>query len=179
MTASTASCFRRPASSRACGSISSGSVAPMKGVMGLRDRAERAFAGQLPQPVEREDDIPVFLEPGAVEIDRDVADQQLVRPGVGRDDPIVGIAAAKRVLAVLDKAGGGNDRHPTLRQPRSGHPGSRFEIRAFQLGQAFCLRRRQIGQSRHGTSPRVIARRWRRSVQRGRSSPPHSQSAAR
>jgi hypothetical protein len=43
---------------------------------------------------------PVFLKPGAIEIDRDVADQQLFRPGDRRDDSVIGISAAKRVFAV-------------------------------------------------------------------------------
>ena len=48
-------------------------------VMGSRDRADDAVGGELVQPVEREDDVPIFLKPGAVEVDRDMADQQVVR----------------------------------------------------------------------------------------------------
>jgi hypothetical protein len=62
--------------------------------MGRRHRADHALGGQLPQPVDREDDIPVLLKPGAVEIDRDMADQQVFRLGVSGDDPVIGIAPA-------------------------------------------------------------------------------------
>jgi hypothetical protein len=42
-------------------------------------RADRPFSCQLVQPVERKDDVPILLKPGAVEIDRDVAAQQIAR----------------------------------------------------------------------------------------------------
>jgi hypothetical protein len=59
-----------------------------KRIMGWRYLANHPLCGQLPQPVEREDDIPVFLKPGPVEIDRDMADQQISRFGVSGDAPV-------------------------------------------------------------------------------------------
>ena len=48
-------------------------------VMGPRHRADHAVGGKLVQPVEREGDVPIFLKPGAVEVDRDMAHQQFFR----------------------------------------------------------------------------------------------------
>ena len=118
-------------------------------VMGLGERADRALGGQLAQPVEREDDVPILLKPGAVEIDRDVAAQQVFGLGRRWDRPVIRIAPAKRVFAAHDEARRGDDRHPALSQRRPGNPGPGREIGAFELGQALRLPRGQIGQSRH------------------------------
>src|SRR6516162_7245415 len=77
-------------------------------------RADRPLGFQLVEPVERKDDVPIFLEPSAIEVDRDVAARQI--PGSDRrwDRPIIGIAAAKGVLPAHDESRGGYDRHTAL-----------------------------------------------------------------
>ena len=50
-------------------------------------RADRPFGCQVVQPVERKDDVPVLLEPGAIEIDRDVTALQITCRDGRRDGP--------------------------------------------------------------------------------------------
>src|SRR6516164_2624277 len=102
-------------------------------------RADRPFRFQLVEPVERKNDVPIFLEPSAIEVDRDVAAQQI--PGSDRrwDRPIIRIAAAKWVLPAHDEPGRRDNYYPTLRQRRAGHPGPRFKIRTLEPGQALGL----------------------------------------
>jgi hypothetical protein len=38
-------------------------------IMRRRDRADHSFGREFAQPVEREDDVPLLLEAGAIEID--------------------------------------------------------------------------------------------------------------
>jgi hypothetical protein len=59
------------------------------------------------------------------------------------------VAAAERILAACDETGGRDNRNAALRQRRARHPRPRFKFRAFDLGQAFGLVARQVGQSRH------------------------------
>jgi len=44
---------------------------------------------ELPEPIEREYDVPVLLETGAVEIYRDVAHDQIVSLHVARNNPVL------------------------------------------------------------------------------------------
>jgi len=60
---------------------------------------------ELPQPVDRKGDVPIFLKPGAVEIDRDVAAQKVFWPRRRGDSVIMRVAAAERVLATYDEPG--------------------------------------------------------------------------
>ena len=88
-----------------------------------------------------------------VEIDRDVANQQIFRFGVSRNGPVISAPPAKRDLAADNQTGRRDHRHPTLGSRRASRPGPGSEIGAIQLGQVFRLRRRQIGPSRYRTSP--------------------------
>ena len=53
---------------------------PHKRVMIVGDRADHPLRRELLEPLEREGDVPILLQPGAIEIDRNVANQQLLRP---------------------------------------------------------------------------------------------------
>ena len=118
-------------------------------IMRVGDRADCPIGGQLVEAVDREDNIPIFLKAGAIEIDRDMADQQIARRRAGRDRMVIRIAAAKRDAAAHQEAGGGHDCDAPLRQRRPGHPWFRRELRALKCGKALCLRRRQIDQAHH------------------------------
>ena len=82
--------------------------------MRVGDRSDSARALKIAQPVERKNDVPIFLEPGAVEIYRDVADQQISRTRIGRDRPVIGVAAAERVFAAQHQTRRTHDRDPAL-----------------------------------------------------------------
>jgi hypothetical protein len=58
------------------------------------------------------------LEPGAVEVDRDMADQQVLRLRVGGDRAVIGVASAERHFAAHDEAGRGD--YCTRRCARAG-----------------------------------------------------------
>jgi hypothetical protein len=47
-------------------------------IVGIGHRPDRPLGRQLPQPVDRKGDVPIFLKPGAVEIDRDVVALTLI-----------------------------------------------------------------------------------------------------
>ena len=84
-------------------------------IVGIGHRSDRPLGHELPQPVDRKSDVPVFLQPGAVEIDRDVAAQQVFGRRCRGDRVIMRVSPAERVLAAYDEAGGGDDCDPTLR----------------------------------------------------------------
>src|ERR1700719_161048 len=90
--------------------------------MGCRHAADHALRRQFAQPVDRIDDIHGALEPGAVEIDRGLADQDITRWYVGWQDAALrpAVAAAGGILVVLAILG----HHPVnaLLQRRSDEP---------------------------------------------------------
>src|SRR6266481_1508412 len=110
--------------------------------MGTRHGANHALICELVQPIDREDDIPVLLKTGPVEIDRDVADQQLSRLRIGRDYPVIGISAAERLFSAAHETGRGNNRNPAVRQRWPTDPGLRIEAWTLQLRQPRGLCRR-------------------------------------
>jgi hypothetical protein len=74
-------------------------------IVGIGHRPDCPLGRELPQPVDRIGDVPIFLKPGAVEIDRDVAAQQVFWPRRRGDSVIMRVAAAERVLATYDLSG--------------------------------------------------------------------------
>jgi hypothetical protein len=79
------------------------------------DRADPPLCRQLVEPFEREGDVPILLQAGAIEIDRNVANQQLLRLRVRRDDPVIRIAPAKRHLTSDEETGRRHNRYSPLR----------------------------------------------------------------
>ena len=93
--------------------------------VGLRHAADHALRRQFAQPVDWIDDVQVALEPGAVEIDRDVADQDISRWHGRRQEAAFGTAEREGLIATLDQRGAGDDRHSALRQRRTDNEGLR------------------------------------------------------
>src|SRR6185437_10995835 len=89
--------------------------------------------GHFAQTVDREDDVDVTLPAGAVEVDRDMADQQIAGRRVGGDEAALAGAERKRRVAALHQRGRGQDGDAPLRQRRPGDEWSGGKGRTRQV----------------------------------------------
>ncbi len=78
--------------------MSRGSVAPIheqgigrphKGIVEIRHAANDARLSKLPQPIQREDHIPVLLEAGAIKVSGDMTHDQVIGCAIARDHAVV------------------------------------------------------------------------------------------
>src|SRR5262249_11411164 len=103
------------------------------GIVGGRDAADLPGRRHFAQTVDREDDVDVTLPAGAVEVDRNAADQQVAGRRVGGDEAALAGAERERRIAALHQGGGGQDGDAPLRQWRAGDEGDGFKGRTWQV----------------------------------------------
>jgi hypothetical protein len=98
--------------------------------MGLSRTANDALRRQLAQAVHRIDDVQVALEPGTIEVDRDMARQDVARGQGSWKETTLRTAKRKRFLTAPYQCGAGDNCHATLRQRRTNDEWLDFEGRA-------------------------------------------------
>jgi hypothetical protein len=106
-----------------------------EGIVDRRHRAHAALGHQLAQAVDREDDVEILLEAGAVEVDRDMAHHQLVGRRLGWDDAIAAVARTERPVAALVQAGRRDDGDSPLAERLAGERRRVVVGRAFEAAQ--------------------------------------------
>ncbi len=87
--------------------------------MGLSHTADHALSYQLAQPVDWVDDVEIALESRAIEVDRDMAHQDVVGRHESGQETTFGATEAERLVAAPDQCGAGYDCQPPLRQWRT------------------------------------------------------------
>ncbi len=97
----------------AASTMAAGSVEPMTVIVRVRDATDHALDGEFTQPIDRIDDVEVTLIAGAIEVDRDMADQDIVVVPVAGHRAILARPKRKRLIATMDQRRAADDRHPT------------------------------------------------------------------
>ena len=87
--------------------------------MHVGNRSDKAFIGQFPHAIDREDGVDIALPAGAIEIDRNMAHQDVAGREFARNFEIVATVVEKWLLAARIKPGGAQNGDLSLRKGRS------------------------------------------------------------
>jgi hypothetical protein len=120
--------------------------------MGLSHTADHALDRQLAQPVDRVDDVQIALEPGAVEVNRDMARQDIARGYGSWQETTLSTAERERLVAAPYQCGAGYDCHSTLRQRRTNNERLGLKGRARRGNHRISCRLWYVLKSSHGRS---------------------------
>jgi hypothetical protein len=120
--------------------------------MRCRDRADTAFGNEFAQPIDRQDHVDIALKSGAIEVDRDVAHQDVGAVPTRWHGTVFARADRKRRVAATDQSSAADDRHTALGQFWSRDEGRRLERRAGQVSDCGSCRFRYVIKSRHSVS---------------------------
>src|SRR5277367_4192475 len=130
--------------------------------MSLRHTANHALGRQLAQPIDRVDHVQIALEPGPIEVNRDMARQDVARWHGSRQETTLSTAERERFVAAADQCGAGYDCHSTLRERRTADERLALEGRARSGNHRIPRRLRYVLKSGHGRSSVQISQRTRR-----------------
>src|ERR1700733_102006 len=130
--------------------------------MRLSHTANHALRHQFAQAVDRVDDVQIALEPGTVEVDGNVAHQEVARGQGSRQEAALSTAKRERFLSAPYQRGAGYDCHSALCQRRTPDERLGFEGRARCGNHGISRRLRYVLKSGHGrssvqTSQRTLA----------------------
>jgi hypothetical protein len=145
------SCRNCPAIWSAVAIMPAGSVDPMT-VKCVSATPPITPSAATAQPVDRIDDVQITLEACAIEVDRDMARQDLARRQRRWQETTLGASKTKRLFTTPDESGAGDDRHPASSQWRPHDEGLRVEGWAGRSNDSIPCRLRYVFQSRHRLS---------------------------
>jgi hypothetical protein len=120
--------------------------------MGLSRTANDALRRQLAQAVHRIDDVQIALEPGTIEVNRDMARQDVARGHGSWKETTLSAAKWKRLVSAPYQCSAGYDCHSTPRQRWTGNERLGLEGRARRSNHSISRRLRYVLKSSHGHS---------------------------
>src|SRR5271170_4738662 len=120
--------------------------------MGLSGTANHALARQFAQPVDRVNNVQIALEPGAVEVNRDMARQDIARGHGGRKETTLSTAKWERLVTAPYQRSAGDDCHSALRQRWTDNERFGLKDRARRGNHSIPCRLRDVLKSCHGYS---------------------------